>query len=225
MMRRSDLALLLAAAALLIALPFMAVAQPAAQAPGSGAQQPANQQVVVPQVDRRDIRVPKFPSKDISIGLFGGAHATQNFGTSGVGGLRLGYHVTEDIFVDAVYAQTKVSDEQFRQILPGGIFTSPDQTLKYYNVSAGYNLFPGEIFLGRSYAFPTQFYVIGGVGSTRFLEQRRQTFNFGFGWRVLFWDRFAVQLDLRDHIYSLDILGKRQNTKNLETTLGATFYF
>jgi outer membrane beta-barrel protein len=222
-MRRSDLALLLAAAALLLALPFMAVAQPATQAPG--AQQPANQQVVVPQVDRRDIRVPKFPSKDIAIGLFGGVHATQNFGTGGVGGLRLGYHITEDIFVDAVYAQTKVSDEMFRQILPGGIFTSPEQTLKYYNVSAGYNLLPGEIFVGRSYAFPTQFYVIGGVGSTRFLEQRRQTFNFGFGWRVLFWDRFAVQLDLRDHVYSLDILGKRQNTKNLETTLGATFYF
>jgi outer membrane beta-barrel protein len=181
--------------------------------------------VVVPQVDRRDIRLPKFPSKDISVGLFGGAYATQNFGTGGVGGLRLGYHITEDIFVEGVYAQTKVSDELFRQILPGGIFVEEKQTLKYYNVSAGYNLFPGEIFIGRNLAKATQFYVIGGVGSSRFLEQRRQTFNFGFGWRVLWWDRFAMQLDLRDHVFSLDILGKRQNTQNLEMTLGATYYF
>lgn len=221
MLRRSELVLLIIAALLLV-LPFMVQAQP--QTPPAQAQ-PSNQQVVVPQVDRREIRLPKFPSKDISVGIFGGAYAAQNFGTSGVGGLRVGYHITEDIFVDAVYAQTKVSDELFRQILPGGIFAEPEQTLKYYNVSVGYNLFPGEIFLGRNTAKATQFYVIGGIGSSRFLEQRRQTFNVGFGWRVLFWDRFALQLDLRDHIFSLDILGTRQNTKNLETTLGATFYF
>ena len=193
----------------------------------AGAQQQSapNEQVIVPQVDRRDVKLPRFPNKDFEIGLFTGTYSTQNFGTSSVSGLRLGYHITEDIFVEGVYAQTKVSDELFRQILPGGIFAEPEQTLKYYNVSAGYNLFPGEIFIGRNLAKATQFYVIGGVGSSRFLEQRRQTFNFGFGWRVLWWDRFAMQLDLRDHIFSLDILGKRQNTKNLEMTLGATYYF
>ena len=217
MLRRSEVVLLLIAA-LLLGLPFLATAQ-------AQTQQPANQQVVVPQVDRREIKLPKFPSKDIAIGVFGGVYSAENFGSSGVGGLRLGYHITEDIFVEGVYGQTKVSDETFRQILPGGIFASPEQTLKYYNVSAGYNILPGEIFIGRNTAKASQFYVIGGVGSTRFLEQRRQTFNLGFGLRVLFWDRFAAQLDVRDHIYSLDILGRRQNTQNLELTAGLTFYF
>ena len=32
-------------------------------------QKPANEQVVVPQVDRRDIQVPKFPSNDFEICL------------------------------------------------------------------------------------------------------------------------------------------------------------
>ena len=210
--------MLLLIAAFLLGLPFLATAQ-------AQTQQPANQQVVVPQVDRREIKLPKFPSKDIAIGVFGGVYSAENFGSSGVGGLRLGYHITEDIFVEGVYGQTKVSDETFRQILPGGIFASPEQTLKYYNVSAGYNILPGEIFIGRNTAKASQFYVIGGVGSTRFLEQRRQTFNLGFGLRVLFWDRFAAQLDVRDHIYSLDILGRRQNTQNLELTAGLTFYF
>jgi len=37
-------------------------------------------------------------------------------------GLRLGYHITEDFFVEGSYASTKVSDAAFRQVLPGGVF-------------------------------------------------------------------------------------------------------
>ena len=66
----------------------------------------AAEPVVVPQVERREVRAPSYPSRDFAIGLFGGTYATQNFGASGVGGLRLGYHITEDFFVDATLAQT-----------------------------------------------------------------------------------------------------------------------
>ena len=58
-------------------------------------------QVIVPQVERRDVKLPKFASRDFSLGLFTGVYATQNFGTSSVSGVRLGYHVTEDVFVEA----------------------------------------------------------------------------------------------------------------------------
>ena len=30
---------------------------------------------------------------------------------------------------------------------------------------------------------------------------------------------------MRDHIFSLDLLGKRQSTQNLELTAGFAFYF
>ena len=42
---------------------------------GASAQQtsrPDSNQVVVPEVERRDVRLPKFPSKDIAVGLFAG---------------------------------------------------------------------------------------------------------------------------------------------------------
>ncbi len=116
-------------------------------------------QVVVPQVDRRDIEVPKFPSNDFEMGLFSGTYATQNFGSSWVYGVKLGYHITEDFFVEGVYGQTKVSDELFRQILPGGVFPETREKLSYYNLSIGYNLLPGEIFIGGRHARPSQFYV------------------------------------------------------------------
>lgn len=186
---------------------------------------PGNDQVVVPEVDRRDIKMPRFPSNDFEVGVYTGTYSTQNFGSSLVGGLRLGYHVTEDIFVEAVYAQTKVSDEAFRQVLPGGVFAQPKEKLKYYNLSAGYNLLPGEVFLGGKRAKASAIYVIGGVGSTNFNDQRRQTFNLGLGARLFLNDKAALQVDMRDHIFSLDILGKRQSTQNLEMTAGFTYFF
>ena len=188
-------------------------------------QKPANEQVVVPQVDRRDIQVPKFPSNDSEIGLFAGTYATQNFGTSAVGGLKLGYHITEDFFVEGVYAQTKVSDENYRQILPGGVFPEESSKLSYYNLSVGYNVLPGEVFIGGKRAKPSQLYLIAGVGSTKFNEQRRPTYNLGFGFRVFLMDAVALQVDMRDHIFSLDLLGKRQSTQNLELTGGLAVFF
>ena len=81
--------------------------------------------------------MPHFPSNDFEIGAFVGSYATQNFGTSVVAGARVGYHITEDFFVEGVYAATKVSDESFRQILPGGVFPTEKVTLSYYNLSVG----------------------------------------------------------------------------------------
>lgn len=188
-------------------------------------QQPANEQVVVPEVGRRDVKLPRIPSKDFSAGLFSGTYNTENFGSSWVNGIRLGYHLTEDFFVEGVYAQTKVSDENYRQILPGGVFPDEEETLSYYNLSVGYNLLPGEIFFGKSAAKASAIYVIGGVGSTRFNDQRRQTFNLGFGVRLLLKDWVALQVDVRDHIFSLDLLGERKSTNNPEVTAGITFFF
>ncbi len=191
------------------------------------AQQPqaASEQVVVPEVDRRDIRLPRYPSNDFSLGAYVGTYATQNFGASLVYGLRLGYTITEDVFVEAVYGQTSVSDDSFRQILPGGLFVDRKETLSYYNLSAGYNVLPGEVFIGRNRALPSALYLIGGVGSTNFNGQQSQTFNFGLGLRVWLKDWAALQVDMRDHIFSLDILGERQSTQNLELTGGLTIYF
>ena len=185
----------------------------------------AADQPVLPQVDRRDVELPKYPSNDFELGLFYGTYATQNFGAHSVRGLRLGYAITEDIFVEGAYGQTKVTDESFRQILPSGLFEQTTENLTYYNLSVGYNVLPAEIFIGSKRAKPAALYLIGGVGSTKFVNQTRQTFNFGAGFRVYLSDWAAVQIDARDHIFSLDLLGKQQSTNNLEFTAGLTLIF
>lgn len=209
----------------LVAAALAAACSAQAQTPAPPPAEPSGQ-VIVPQVERRDVKLPRYASRDFSLGVFAGTYATQNFGTSAVSGLRLGYHVTEDVFVEATYGSTKVSDEDFRQIFPnGGIFATPTQRLNYYNVMAGYNVLPGEIFFGRTRAKLSQGYILAGVGSTDFAGQKRQTISAGFGLRVVFTDWFALQADVRDHIYSLDLLGKRRSTNNLEVTAGLTVFF
>lgn len=195
-------------------------------APQTQQPRPANEQVVVPQVERRDVKLPKFPSKDFEVGAFAGVYSTENFGANGIAGLRVGYHITEDFFVQANLAQTKVSDEAFRQLLPGGgIFPQPEENLTYYNLSAGWNVLPGEGFIGGNRAKATAIYVLAGVGSTKLAERRRQTLNFGVGMRMLLADRAGIHLELRDHVFSIDLLGPRQTTHNIELTGGFAWYF
>lgn len=186
---------------------------------------PANEQVIVPQVERRELKLSRIPSNDFELGLLAGTFSTQNFGSSVVAGVRLGYHITEDYFVEAVYGRTKVSDESFRQVLPGGVFPHTSEPLSYYNLSAGINVLPGEVFLGRKWARASALYLIAGVGNTSLNRQRLQTVNFGVGLRAFLKDWVALQVDMRDHMFSLDLLGKRQKTQNLELTGGLTFFF
>ena len=211
-MRRTLTALLLSTTAL-TALPVLAQTRPADEPP------------IVPEVERRELRLPRFPSRDFEVGAFVGTYATESFGASAVYGLRLGYHLTEDWFFEGTFGSTQVSDASFRQILPGGIFTSEKERLSYYSVSAGYNLLPGEVFLGSRQARAIAIYLVGGVGSTDFAGQKRQTVHVGFGWRILLGDRGALRVDLRDHIFSLDLLGQNQSTQNLEASVGFGFHF
>jgi outer membrane beta-barrel protein len=212
-------------AAALLGAPGALRAQANVQPPAAAPAAPANEQVIQPEVPRRDIKLPRIPSNDWVVGIFGGSYATENFGAHTVSGLRLGYHVTEDFFVEATYGQSEVSDSNFRQVLPGGIFPRETETLRYYALSAGVNVLPGEVFFGRNWAKVSALYLIAGIGSTRFLEQRKQTVNFGLGLRVFPKDWMALQVDMRNHVYTQDLLGRRQSTNNLELTAGLTLFF
>lgn len=197
-----------------------------AQSPAAASTAPTQKdQVVVPEIDRRDVRLPRIASRDFELGLYGGLLSVQNFGTNAMYGLRAGYHISEDVFAELSYGTSKVSDETYRRILPGGLFPTGSSTFKTTTISVGYNLLPGEIFIGRRNARATSLYLVGGVGTTNFADQKRQTLNLGAGMRVYLSDRVNLRVDLRDHLFSLDLLGKRERTHNWEVSTGLSFLF
>lgn len=181
--------------------------------------------VIQPDIERREVKILHIPSNDFEFGLFTGDYNTEYFGSDLVGGARLGYHISEDFFAEAIYGDTRATDQVYRQILPGGIFPNQVEKLRYYELDGGINVLPGEVYVWRNTARPAALYLIAGLGSTTFLDQRHFTVNAGFGARVWLANWVSLQIDMRDHIFSLDVLGQERSTQNLEFSGGVTFFF
>jgi outer membrane beta-barrel protein len=180
--------------------------------------------VIQPQVERRDIEIPKINVDDIEIGVYGGVLSVQDFGASGVSEARIAYHLTEDYFFEGALGHSTVSDESFRRLgIP--IFTEPETALDYYHLSIGYNLFPGEVFFGSNWAMTSAVYLIGGVGNVKFNDENHTAFNFGIGVRALPKDWLAIRAEMRDLLFESDLLGKNELKHNFELMLGVAVYF
>jgi outer membrane beta-barrel protein len=181
-------------------------------------------QVIDPEVERREIKEPAIDREDFEVGAFIGIMNIEDFGSDAVYGVRLAYHVTEGFFVEATVGQSEASLTSF-ELLSGGARLFEDRTLTYYNLNLGYNVLPGEVFIGEGRAYNTNFYLIAGLGSTNFADDDRFTVNFGAGFRFLMTDSIAFHVDFRDHLFDIDILGREKTTHNLEGTIGVTVFF
>ncbi len=193
-------------------------------APPPTAEEPG--QVIDPVVERREVKEPKIDSENFELGAFVGIMSVEDFESGVVYGARLAYHVTEGFFVEGSIGQTEAGQTSFERLSGGApIISDSDRTYTYYNLNLGYNILPGEVFLGEGRAYNTNLYLTGGLGSTRFAGDDRFTVNFGVGYRFLFTDSITFHLDFRDHLFDIDILGEDKTTHNLEGTLGFTVFF
>ena len=190
---------------------------PSAEGPG---------QVIDPQVERREIREPAIDSEDFEVGVFVGVMSIEDFGSNVVYGTRVAYHITEGFFVEGTVGQTEAGLTSFEELSGGArLITESQRTLTYYNLNLGYNILPGEVFLGEGRAYNTNLYLIAGLGSTRFAGDDRFTVNVGAGYRFLINDAVALHLDFRDHLFDIDLLGEEKTVHNLEAHLGVTVFF
>jgi outer membrane beta-barrel protein len=181
-------------------------------------------QVIDPEVERREIKEPAIDREDFEVGAFAGIMNIEDFGSDAVYGIRFAYHVTEGFFVEGTIGQSEASLTSF-EVLSGGARLFDDRTLTYYNLNLGYNVLPGEVFVGEGRAYNTNFYLIAGLGSTNFADDDRFTVNFGAGFRFLMTDSVAFHVDFRDHLFDIDILGREKTAHNLEGTIGVTVFF
>jgi outer membrane beta-barrel protein len=182
--------------------------------------------LVQPQIERSDFDESLIDSEDFEISVFVGMLAIEDFGTNSVKGFKLAYHVNEDVFVQAVFGDSKAGRTSF-EVLSGGapLLTEQERQYEFYQINLGYNLLPGEAFVSRDSTTNTVFYLVAGLGNTDFAGDERFTYNYGFGYRVLFWDAFSITADMRDHVFELNIFGEDKQTHNLESSLALSWYF
>lgn len=185
-----------------------------------------NDQVIEPKLERRDIITPKIDTEDFEVGAFFGFMSVEDFGVNAIYGANITYHITEDLFVEGRIGFTKTEETSYER-LSGAVqlLTDDQRNLTYYNLSLGYNLLPGEGFWSDKTAFTSSLFLTAGVGSTHFADDDRFTFSIGGGYKILPTDWYTIRVDLRDHIFSVDLLGESKRTHNIEMTIGATFFF
>jgi outer membrane beta-barrel protein len=182
--------------------------------------------VIEPDVERREIEPAKIDTEDFEVGIFAGQISVEDFGVNTVYGGRFAYHVTEGFFVEVAAGQADTELTSFERLSGAAQLLTEDQRqYSYYNVSLGYNIFPGESFVGGERSLNTATYVIGGVGKTTFAGDDRFTVNLGMGIRLMPLDWLAVHADIRDHIFDIDLLGQEKTSHNIEAHVGVTFFF
>ena len=182
--------------------------------------------VIEPRLSRRSISEEAIDSEDFEIGAFIGVMSVEDFGTNPVYGARAAYHVSENLFTEAAIGRTDTDKTSYEKLSGGAqVVPDDDRTLTYYNISIGWNILPGEVFIWRGHSFNSALYIIGGVGNTDFADDNHFTINFGAGFRLLLTDSVAWHIDVRDHTYNSDLLGDNDRKHNLEATTGLTVFF
>ncbi len=183
--------------------------------------------VIDPEVERREIKRPKIKARDFELGGYYGFLSVEDFGTNPAYGVSAAYHVTEDFFFEANAGKTTLGRTSFELLNPGvdPLNLGAARQLTYYSLSVGYNFLPGEVFIGRKLAMNSAFYIMGGVGSTKFAGDQQFTLNFGAGYRVLPTDWLTLHIDVQDRVFKSDIFGTSKLTNNLEARLGVTAYY
>jgi outer membrane beta-barrel protein len=179
-----------------------------------------------PQVERREVEREAIDTENWEVGAYYGIIGIEDFGSSELKGARVAYHVTEDFFIEGSYALTDAGISSFER-LNGNVVLLTDEQREYshFNVSLGFNILPGEGFIGNELAFTSSLYLLAGLGSTDFAGEQRSTIMVGGGYRVLFTDWFAMHLTLKDHFYDIELLGSSKTANDLEISTSFTIYF
>ncbi len=182
--------------------------------------------LVVREPERREVRVDQIDSEDFEIGVNAGIFHFEDFGSDTSRSLRFAYHVSEDFFVEAIYGESRLGETSFERLSGGSpLLTDAERDVTYYNVSLGWNIFPGESFVGGRWAFKGGLYVVAGAGSTEFGGDNLFTVNAGVGYRFIATDWLALHVDVRDHYFESDLLGSMEAKHNIEFSGGLTLFF
>jgi len=179
--------------------------------------------LIEPDVQPQIVDESLIDDENFEIGLYAGVMHLEDFGSSFLYGARVAYHVSEQLFLEANYAETEGDRSSFEILAHSNLLS--DRSYKYFNFNVGYKVLPGEAFTAGNNAFNTNFYLIAGFGSTDFGGSSSQTANVGFGYQLLLNDWLALHVSVREHLYRSDLTGEDKLVMNNELSSGVSFFF
>lgn len=185
--------------------------------------------VIDPNVVRLGLKEADIDDENFEVGAFIGFMSVEHFGTQEVYGVRGAWHVNEDLFFEANYGMASVGKTPAEYAAGDfNLFTDEDRDFIYYNLSLGFNVLPGEVFMTSDWAFNSSIYVLAGGGTVDFLGEKEFALNLGMGLRVVVTDSFAMHLTFQDIMTDkLKQLsdGSDGSAHNMQYTASLTYFF
>lgn len=180
-------------------------------------------QVIGSDVKPVKVKQAKIDTEYFEIGGFAGLLTIEGSSSEIIYGVSGSFHATEDYFLQFNFGTTEIGKTLIEDFLNSNFLV--DRTYQFYDLSVGYNIFPGETFFSKNRNYNSAFYLVAGVGNTNFGGEDNFTIVFGTGYRVVLSDYMTLNLDYRDHIFNTSVYGEKTNLNNFSFTTGLTFFF
>lgn len=177
-------------------------------------------------VERRNVLEDVLDNENFELGVQVGVMSIEDFETNGWVSAHFAYHITEFFYAKARYGKSTAGQTSFEKLVNAPPLLTDDQReLTFYGLNMGYNLMPGEIFLGRDFALNSVFSIELGGGTTEFAGDEKFTVNFTVNQRVFLNDWLTWDISMSDYIFDTAITGENKTTHNLNFTTGFAVYF
>ena len=177
-------------------------------------------------VERRTVLEDTLDNENFELGVQFGVMSIEDFETNTWVSAHFAYHITEFFYAKARYGQSEAGLTSFEKLVNAPpLLTDEQRKLSYYGLNIGYNLMPGEIFLGRDFALNSVFSLELGGGTTDFAGDEKFTVNFTVNQRIYLNDWLAWDISMSDYIFDTNLTGENKTTHNLNFTTGLAFYF
>jgi outer membrane beta-barrel protein len=181
---------------------------------------------IKPIIERKEVLDDVLDTENFEIGVQAGLLSIEDFESNTWVSAHLAYHITEYFYVKARYGVAEAGLTSFEKLSnTSPLLTDDERELTYYGLNIGYNLMPGEIFLGKDLAFNSVFSIELGGGTTEFAGDDNFTVNIATNFRVFINDWVAWDIGVSDYIFDTTITGETKTTHNLNINTGIAVYF
>lgn len=186
----------------------------------------AESDAVTVNIERRTVLDDLLDNENFEFGAQIGLISIEDFESKPWVSGHFSYHMNEYFYAKALYGYSKAGITSFETLANvSPLLTDKQRKFSFYGINIGYNLMPGEIFLGKDFAFNSMFSIEVGGGSTDFAGDNQFTVNFAANYRVFLTDGLTWDIGMADYVFDTTVTGKRKTTHNLNFTTGLSYYF
>ncbi|MCW8193623.1 outer membrane beta-barrel domain-containing protein [Proteobacteria bacterium 005FR1] len=163
--------------------------------------------------------------ENFELGVFTGIINIGDFGSEWLAGISANFQASENFFLQYNYLQADAGLSSFEES-QGRYFSGSDRNFVHYDLLVGYKLFQAEVYPREGKANLSSFYLVGGVGETRFGDEENFTITAGIGYELALTRDLIVRADYRNYIYESSLIRDEEETvQSAQFSIGLGYLF